>query len=384
MPPSTPNVQFIKRVWVPFGAAVGVILIVIVVFKGNQYGLPFGDSNPTPSERILPALVVDSSYLDFGTVWEQEQFEWSIPIENRSDAAITVESFRSSCLCTDVTPRRFVIPANGSRTIQVTLDLTEKDNHLLDPLAPLTPRPFSVTIEPILTPPPSTTHLIAWQLKGRVQPAYQLQQEIIDFGQRSVLAQPFEVESVPVLCDEQVQDIRVDCNADWVACTVQRNSRTSFNIQVTPYYGMPAGYYPGTLRIFGITRTGEPLPEKRLSVAAHILGDIQPTPPQLLWPAKPIGQLIEDSLELRSLTNRDFTIDRIETDSDKVEVLLIPGDPLSANSRRVQVRYVISRAGDQKETIRFHVTPVGEVSEVITVTLVVTGAEPPVSLQRLE
>jgi hypothetical protein len=92
-----------------FASAVGITFFV----KGNQ------KANSTPRA----AVVVDPSALDFGTVWESEQFDWTIPMRNTSREPVKITSLLTSCHCTTVDNAGFEIPVGGTHRVPLKLDL---------------------------------------------------------------------------------------------------------------------------------------------------------------------------------------------------------------------------------------------------------------------
>src|SRR5262249_52816263 len=71
-------------------------------------------------------LWVSPERLNFGEVWEAEQFRWVLPVTNGSGEDIEIVNFATSCNCLSVEPRAVVIPAGQTVEVNLVLNLTGK------------------------------------------------------------------------------------------------------------------------------------------------------------------------------------------------------------------------------------------------------------------
>lgn len=104
------------------------ILLALTVFILFRYN-PSPTASPPPSDDGVSPLWIDPRDLDFGLVWEDYEFRWIIPIENRGSEPFVIEEFWSSCNCSSVAPRSLTIPPGEKREIRLTLNLTSLDKH---------------------------------------------------------------------------------------------------------------------------------------------------------------------------------------------------------------------------------------------------------------
>lgn len=95
-------------------------------------------ATPIPSPGQF-GLVIATKYLNFGEVWEDERFPWTLPIENRSSKEVRLE-LRSSCNCLATVPSSLTIPAGEQRDIVLTMDLRERPGEKPAPLSGLSSR----------------------------------------------------------------------------------------------------------------------------------------------------------------------------------------------------------------------------------------------------
>lgn len=68
-------------------------------------------------------LRIDPSALRFGRQWAQSRFVWSVPIYNSSAVPVEVKDVLTTCSCVELTPKSFMVPANGFTQVSFTLDL---------------------------------------------------------------------------------------------------------------------------------------------------------------------------------------------------------------------------------------------------------------------
>ena len=80
-----------------------------------------------PTESIQRKLEIAEEELNLGTQHESAAYEHVLHITNPTDAAITVEQFRTSCDCVGVTPRtNLVIDAHETKPVSLKLKLLPK------------------------------------------------------------------------------------------------------------------------------------------------------------------------------------------------------------------------------------------------------------------
>ena len=68
-------------------------------------------------------LQVEPADLKLGQVWLTDKLNHKLTIRNTSSQEVTISAFDTSCACTALTPSAVLFPPNGSRDIDVTIDL---------------------------------------------------------------------------------------------------------------------------------------------------------------------------------------------------------------------------------------------------------------------
>lgn len=125
--------------------------------------------------RSDSTLKISSENLDFGTVWAQPAFSWTLHVWNLTSEDIHIARTVGSCRCVSFAPNEFVVPARSSIPLTVTLDLlpyTSEDSLNAS-------RSFSTSfrfeLDSTRTAPPP------WTLHGTVRNALALVPREVDF-----------------------------------------------------------------------------------------------------------------------------------------------------------------------------------------------------------
>jgi hypothetical protein len=136
--------------------ATGVGLAVFV--------LPSPDGVKRPDVVVL---YVEPIHLDIGEVWEDEQFHWALPVENRGISPVTVEN--TSCGCYNFTsePRQFELQPGETRTVHLTLDLRDNSRGNRASRDVTVPVRFQCSTEQKEKSPQWET----WHLRGQIKSA---------------------------------------------------------------------------------------------------------------------------------------------------------------------------------------------------------------------
>ena len=78
------------------------------------------------TEDLKPVLKIDESSLDLGEVYRTDIYTVSLVIENISDQQVEVSGIRGGCTCLSISPGNFTLRPSCSKSIELTLDLSEK------------------------------------------------------------------------------------------------------------------------------------------------------------------------------------------------------------------------------------------------------------------
>lgn len=113
----------------------GVLYLTAAVLAASAGALaarwPFRHAQPVPPPGTLQLdekalLWIPPERLDFGTVYEDEHFNWTLPLENREAVSVEVEAFSASCNCLSLDPPTLIIGPGERRDLHLRVDLTSK------------------------------------------------------------------------------------------------------------------------------------------------------------------------------------------------------------------------------------------------------------------
>jgi hypothetical protein len=141
-------------------------------------------------------LFIAPENLDFGVVWAESAFKWTLPIQNRGTEPVSVERFLPTCNCVAVSPPTVTIGPGETTKVVLTLDLTAKTGTLNG----TEHVPFQAGLGAAVQ---KGTHYVAladWTLTGRIKPLAALTPASVNLGRlsnRAPLPSPSLVEVHP-------------------------------------------------------------------------------------------------------------------------------------------------------------------------------------------
>jgi hypothetical protein len=318
-----------------------VAVTVVGVFRGSR-----SSRSSTESHLSDSGLVVAPDTLNFGEVWEDSKFTWGLPILNPSQYDAQVEEFRTSCTCSSAEPRSLTIPAGETRVLKLTLDLTAARSKVPDAEW----RAFQVTIWPRL----QDGFRKGWTLTGRVHTAIRIDQPVLDFGRRSYAAQPLAAQNAVVTSFVPLRQLIVRSNSPELNVTVHRSSVfcNRFDIVLTPRK-LKMGAMEYELSLIPCLSDTQQLPPKSLRVTGRIINDFQASPPDALFGARAIGDVVEETFTVYSLTNQPFQITSVTIAGDAISVERASTD--ISGTALFRLRQRVTKSGECRGNIVFHI-----------------------------
>jgi hypothetical protein len=188
-----------------------------------------------PAPELLPAsnpnggLVVDSSELDFGEVWEQQRTTVPVTVRNPTNRGVEIDGW-SGWNRTDISPRRVAIPAGGSAMIQIQFDpALGRSTSDLSELFEIEQqfKPWIVS-EPGQHP--------GWTLTGRVKRAVSVSSGYLELSKEPLLrSEEFPTESVRVIALRPIQSLTAVFDPKQLEVRISNpDSRNGYDVSVTP------------------------------------------------------------------------------------------------------------------------------------------------------
>jgi hypothetical protein len=232
--------------------------------------------------------------------------------------------------------------------VKVTLDLRATGKDYRFDLAPFR---FTAEIAPLGEGRRLTGD--RWALRGEVRPAARLSQTLLDFGQRSERAKPWEPRRVKVLVPDGVTVTATCPHPDFEATIGPvANERGRHELVVRSRESAAWSDYSFDVLVTPKSIQEGELTAQRLAVRGSVVGDVQASSRQVLFSAHPVGEVAEESITLTSLTGRAFEVTEMEVSLKGLQVK--PEKDKKINSAAVyQLRQTIVVTGEQAGTITF-------------------------------
>ncbi len=348
-----------RRRWRGLALAVGALLLIGLGGYALRSLRMFWD-NP------VDALVVNPEHLDFGEVWVQRDFRWTLPIRNTTSTDLGIRSFATSCGCTSVEPDSIIVPAGGEANVELLLDLR--------PSASAPPgrsrREFAVNV--IAVPIEPVRAQLQWRVTGWVRTPIAFRPADLDFEQSLVKGMSLTARTVRVACNEPVERLVVDCDPALAAVSVteltsSESEAEPFVIRVLPNDELPVGEYQFDVAVRAVLTDGTQTPVIELPVRARMLRDIRILPEVSHMGMVAVGTEVEETLRLESRRGAPFAVELADSESELMTVTRL--ERVSPTAWICVLRCRVASDGDVAAPIRFDVQyesgPASEVSAVV-------------------
>jgi len=280
------------------------VLVLVGVLVGT--GLWIARARAVFDDNSSP-LWVDAEALDFGEVWAEPSFRWSLPIQNRTPKDVEIQAFESSCNCSSIDPKSTVVPAGDTIAVSVELDLRPKKPEA----AGLSWREFSTDILPV------TKHArpgaMRWRVHGLVRRyPIALAPDPPDFGEQLIRGRPFPAQVVHIQCLLPVTGLTVEHDDTVASAEVSPTGPSpQYELRITPSAKLAVGQH--RLRLGLKATLGEPwrwrdLPPLALEVVANVHNDVYLSPRVVNFGARNIGEIAEETCLVGSRSGRPFVL----------------------------------------------------------------------------
>jgi hypothetical protein len=294
-------------------------------------------------------LSVPAEKLDFAEVWETDRFAWTLPVENCGSERVAVTGVVGSCQCLTVEPQQFALDPGGRIDLRLALDLRPRSGEKAESGV----RPFSVVLMPIIKPEPGRVwRSPEWKVSGRVRRVLDAPDEVW-LGTHSEFAPALLPRSVTVVPKVPVRSLRATVDRSDIVADVSadRERPDRFVVELTAKDG--GSYGPGdiswSVTLHSVAADGTELPPKTIRLTGRIVPDVRSEPLEVLFPARTVGDVVEEVVSLRSLTGTPFRIERMTTEGAGVSV-----EPMGEGAG-YHVRLRLDSAGEHRGVVTFTV-----------------------------
>ncbi len=302
--------------------------LVLVIVAFGSYVLEYHSSDLQGANELSTVLELDSGSYDFGTVWEQDGFEWPITIRNRSEKEVQIKKFLTSCRCTEVEPTSINVP--GDSEVKVTLKLNLRQYAMdVDALVKTKSSDFSVSVSPQFDNSINTLP-IKWMVKGSVKKALSNIPREIELGSISEKSRQYVQHEFEVDKSKDVSSLSVSSTSSLVSAEVisQSDSRVRIYLQTDL---SDTEVLNTELILNAKTQKGIELPAIKIPVSGHIVQDIESVPPRALLGIITKGRPKEKEVLLKSRSGHSFKIQYIKCDDPNIKVTRVNSSQLDSN-----------------------------------------------------
>ena len=307
--------------------------------------------------RTPPLLVLDEQQVDFGQVWETDEFEWHVPVRNASCEPTRVRAASGSCGCVASGQPEATVPSGTSARVPIRIDLRNTcglaaDQHV---------REFKTDVFLVANPGPGQ-EAYPVTLRGRVKAAVRLPVLAVDLGRVWVDAPPTE-RVIPVRFLTSLRDVTLTVQGTGLTASFGLAADAGggeMTVRRSP--GLVAGRYSGQL-VLQPSAPAELIPAVRVPYSVEMLGDVQPDAPVVLLGPAPAGAVLGGTSTLSSFSGRPFRLSAwTAADPDGLEVVL-PG--AAGRALELTVRQRVTGPGDRANRLTLSgAGPDGEKFEV--------------------
>jgi hypothetical protein len=303
-----------------------------------------------PEQLANRGLVVLDRDLDFGEVWEQNRFRWTIPIQNTTSHAIEIDDIRTSCNCTSVEPNSLVVPGNGTVELHLTIDLATADELATKPSA----SPFSISVLPRVRG--FETSGDVWIVKGTVRKLFSsITPSVFDYGEQSVF-EDWPTKTSVVRCERFVNKVVVACDPQLATVSVRplQNDPHTFEVSVTPSRRERSGDVDFPVLLQAIGMDGTQFSGRSIRLFGRVVADVLSEPSEVRFTPAAVGTVLEDSVFFSSRKQRSFRV--VSATSDDDNTTISTQEEQSAGNCVFRIKHRISKVGESWSSVRFAVT----------------------------
>jgi hypothetical protein len=319
-------------------------------------------------------LLVPEEALDFGEVWQDERFRWTLPIENPTGRAVEITDFITRPACPSIEPRKLLIPPGQTGHVTFTIDLSL----LCRGQEKLVVRDRVLNVVPVI--PDAIPGQRGWLIRGRARAAVLVDPYQVDYGDNLVDGQPFPTRTVQVRSTgfsrpagakppeggttngakapesanaSAAAEIIPRYDAARLAVSLRKADRPgAYRLDITPRAALRPGAFESDI-LFEVAHSGgERIPPTRLRVKGVVKEAVEAIPPKLLCGACAVGQSVSETVVLRATGPKRFDVTAIETSSPATRVT--PDGASGPDLKAYRVTQTAVAAEEQAASVTFH------------------------------
>jgi hypothetical protein len=312
-------------------------------------GMVFADPRSLLKRNAEPQisfpLVVPSTELDIGEIWNLRHFHKPLPITNESDQALSCQ-IASGCSCTSLVPSEFEIRPHESKTVFVNLKLPV--------VAPDKPMPVDVQlfVKTSLAPDSQTV----WNLTGMCHSQFVVTPSDIKFADLRVNSTNSNPISLKIESVEPIVNWDVSASNGFVAVDrkTTESSATELQALIKPTAAAigSAGESDDLLQFSATTSQGRKLASLDVPIHLSVRHDVEVDQRVLLLGQHEVGTVAQAKFKVLSSRGAPFRVELLASDASDLTVSESGAANLTSGSSEYSVRYVIRTLGSHHGNIR--------------------------------
>lgn len=271
------------------------------------------------SRARTPLIEIEPRYLSFGTVWEDENFQWEFPVRNVSRSALAIVDWNTSCGCVSIEPKPCTLRPNETRTFRATFNLLSPVAMERD-LNSSTQSVGTISVSPKLTianiVPPT------FYFSGIIRKVLSLSNREFDLVGTRKLARgtPNPPLTVHVSSRLHLDELRATCSKNFAHADVTERlgDTNAFDVAIS-LDDPPTGPFAFTVNVIPFVR-GEELPSRDIRITGETVGEIYCIPDCILLGAAAIGQQLQDTVCIVSTRGSDIIVESVDVNGSDVTV----------------------------------------------------------------
>lgn len=269
---------------------------------------------------------VDKSALDFGEVWADPQFKWSIPVENISDHIVEIESVNASCSCVSIKTPFLIIPAHRTVPIELVIDLTDGKRDQ--------PENSSYGFEVKLrTMTKGNKPPYVWRIRGNVRRVLSTVPSEL-FFEKGELVRGMTPEGRRLVARSflRLNDLIATYPTKYLSVTVtpRKDNSDFFDIDIIPTEALLENPQPFSMEIVlhPVSGTPLPLPDFHIPVKGEVVDDISVSPYYLHLGAVVPDNIAGGTVTLNSKSGKPFEVSSVVTKAKELTVVPYEQSPV--------------------------------------------------------
>lgn len=306
---------------------------------------------------------VDRTALDFGNVWARKNITRILPVTNRTRGKVQIARFKVSCEDLSIEPQSIEIPAGETRNIQVTMDLT------LPSLGEesIRQRDVAVSVMPVLE---DGRKVDVWIVRAAVRSPLVLRPPNVRFDIDELIRNSDdhcnrlvdiewdpEVVSITPVWARRLADVKIVSRSE---------DHRSAKLSIEPSTTQPLGSMEFGVRLRVKLKTGEEFETTPCRVSGVVSDEIEFLPSEVRFQPAAIGNVLEQSVVVRSRRGKPFAIASVEPPGGNTAVAC--SDARLSKAHLIRVRQTVAQPGLHGGMIRFTLKKGGS-REILTAGL---------------